>query len=62
MITIAIVAGITIVLILAVVAIATSTNAELPGIPDWPCDDASPHLSHFWSDGVMGFECPGVRR
>lgn len=29
-------------------------------IPDWPCPDEGPHADHFWSDGLMGFECPGV--
>lgn len=29
-------------------------------IPDQPCSDEDPHAWHFWSDGIMGFECPGV--
>lgn len=29
-------------------------------IPDWHCRSTEAnHGEHFWSDGIMGFECPG---
>lgn len=30
-------------------------------IPEWPCDEDKTHPWHYWSDGTMGYECPGDR-